>query len=78
MIFFVMSIVTNGSVKVENTLFKVPRYGLPGDGAAFDAMFAHGPGAPGSSDEDPIHLDADVTASDFRSMLKATYPPYAV
>ena len=57
-------------------MFKVPRYGLPGDGAAFDAMFVRGPGATGSSDEDPIRLDADVTSSDFRSMLKATYPPY--
>ncbi|VDB95553.1 unnamed protein product [Peniophora sp. CBMAI 1063] len=61
--------------EVEDTLFKVPRYGLPGDGAAFDTMFARGPGAPGSSDDDPIRLDTDVTASEFRSMLKATYPP---
>jgi len=61
--------------QVEGTLFKVPRYGLPGDGAAFDAMFARGPGAAGSSDDDPVRLDADVTATDFRSLLKATYPP---
>jgi len=61
--------------EVEETLFKVPRYGLPGDGAAFDAMFARGAGAPGASDDDPIRLDADVSAADFRSLLKATYPP---
>jgi len=37
-------------------------------------MFARGAGAPGSTDNDPIQLDADeganVTAADFRSLLK--------
>lgn len=62
-------------MQVEDTLFKVPRYGLPGDSAIFDAMFSRAPGAAGSSDDTPIVLDADVTVDDFRSLLKATCPP---
>ncbi|KZV72008.1 hypothetical protein PENSPDRAFT_650097 [Peniophora sp. CONT] len=60
--------------QTEDKLFKVPRYGLPGDSAVFDSMFAKATGGAGSSDENPILLDADVTAADFRSLLKATDP----
>ncbi|VDB95545.1 unnamed protein product [Peniophora sp. CBMAI 1063] len=61
--------------QAENRLFKVPRYGLPGDAAVFDSMFANATGGAGSSDENPIRLDADVSATDFRSLLKAAFPP---
>ncbi|KZV72009.1 hypothetical protein PENSPDRAFT_374187 [Peniophora sp. CONT] len=62
--------------KAEKTLFRVPRYGLPADVAAFDAMFSQAsPGGAGSSNENPIFLDSDVKAFDFRSLLKASYPP---
>ena len=70
----IFHLITSSSFEVEDTLFRVPRYGLPGDGA-FDAMFARAPGGAGSSDDDPIRLDSDVSAADFRSLLKATYPP---
>ena len=65
------------TLKAEAKLFKVPRYGLPGDAAVFDSMFALATDGAGSSDENPIRLDADVTAADFRSLLKAAFPPYA-
>ncbi|KZV72004.1 hypothetical protein PENSPDRAFT_684031 [Peniophora sp. CONT] len=61
--------------QAENRLFKVPRYGLPGDAAVFDTMFGQATGGAGSSDDNPIHLDADVRATDFRSLLKAAFPP---
>ena len=63
-------------LKAETKLFKVPRYGLPGDAAVFDTMFTLAAGGAGSSDENPILLDADVRAADFRSLLKAAFPPY--
>ncbi|KZV72006.1 hypothetical protein PENSPDRAFT_663980 [Peniophora sp. CONT] len=58
----------------ETKLFKVPRYGLPGDAAIFDSMFGQATGGAGSSDDNPIRLDADVAAADFRSLLKAAFP----
>ncbi|KAI0030635.1 hypothetical protein K488DRAFT_53823 [Vararia minispora EC-137] len=64
--------------QVGDTLFKVPRYGMPGNAAAFEALFsssAEDNTAPGSDDDNPIRLDEDVTEFDFASLLKATYPP---
>ncbi|KZV72002.1 hypothetical protein PENSPDRAFT_751232 [Peniophora sp. CONT] len=63
--------------QAENRLFRVPRYGLPGDATVFDTMFgqATGGGA-GSSDDNPIRLDADVSAADFLSLLKTASPPH--
>ncbi|VDB95538.1 unnamed protein product [Peniophora sp. CBMAI 1063] len=62
--------------KAEKTLFRVPRYGLPADVAVFDAMFSQAsPNGAGSSNENPILLDPDVKAFDFRSLLKASFPP---
>jgi hypothetical protein len=58
-----------------STLFSVPSYGLPAEGAAFSAMLECEPGGPGSSDDNPIHLDPDVTAFDFCNLLKIAYPP---
>ncbi|KZV74168.1 hypothetical protein PENSPDRAFT_749475 [Peniophora sp. CONT] len=66
------------SFEVEGTLFKVPRYGLPGNAATFEAKFAISStddDIPGSSDENPIRLEVGVTEFDFASLLKATYPP---
>ncbi|KAI0309468.1 hypothetical protein OF83DRAFT_1072017 [Amylostereum chailletii] len=65
--------------QAENKLFKVPRYGLPAEDGVFAAMFALPTAgdreAEGSSDENPIVLPAEVSAHDFRSLLKASYPP---
>ncbi|KZV74171.1 hypothetical protein PENSPDRAFT_573292 [Peniophora sp. CONT] len=66
--------------EAEGALFRVPRYGLPGNAAAFETKFSFSPASdsenvPGSSDENPIRLEEDVSEFDFASLLKATYPP---
>ncbi|KAI0308465.1 hypothetical protein OF83DRAFT_1073376 [Amylostereum chailletii] len=64
--------------QAENKLFKVPRYGLPAEEGVFTAMFELptpcNRDTEGSSDENPIKLPPEVTAYDFRSLLKACYP----
>ncbi|KZV74166.1 hypothetical protein PENSPDRAFT_682149 [Peniophora sp. CONT] len=64
--------------EVQGTLFKVPRYGSPGNAASFEARFTPSHAdrdAPGSSDTNPIHLGTDVIELDLTSFLKAAYPP---
>lgn len=63
-------------MQVEDTLFNIPRYGLTID-HAFDALFSvtDTDELAGSSDEHPIHLE-NVTAEQFRSLLKVLFPPY--
>lgn len=61
----------------ENTLFRVPRYGLEDEKGVFASMFSMPPGAKepkGSSDENPVVLSSEITAFDFKSFLKAVYP----
>ncbi|VDB95558.1 unnamed protein product [Peniophora sp. CBMAI 1063] len=63
--------------KAENTLFKVPRYALPAEDGIFSAMLDLPAGeemVEGKDDDHPIVLPAEVTAFDFRSLLKATHP----
>ncbi|KZV74154.1 hypothetical protein PENSPDRAFT_573314, partial [Peniophora sp. CONT] len=63
--------------QAENTLFKVPTYAFPADEGIFASMFAlpKGDGEPeGSSDDNPINLPPEVSASDFKSLLKACLP----
>ncbi|KZV74173.1 hypothetical protein PENSPDRAFT_732413 [Peniophora sp. CONT] len=61
--------------------FRVPVYGAPGIAAAFQERFLGMEGeenvtdAPGSSTENPIRLEDDVSDTDFASLIKATYPP---
>jgi hypothetical protein len=62
--------------KFQEILFNVPRYGLPGDAAPFEALFmTSDANGPGSSDSNPIELEEDITVFDFTSFLQATYPP---
>jgi hypothetical protein len=66
----------NIMLKAQNTLFNVPRYGMPGDAAPFEALFMTSDAdGPGSSDDNPIRLENDITEFDFASLLKAIYPP---
>ncbi|VDB95554.1 unnamed protein product [Peniophora sp. CBMAI 1063] len=62
--------------KAGNTLFKVPRFGLPEEGV-FSDMFTlpevEGT-VDGTSDDNPIVLPSQVTAHDFQSLLKACHP----
>ncbi|KAI0311208.1 hypothetical protein OF83DRAFT_1069170, partial [Amylostereum chailletii] len=61
----------------ENRLFRVPRYGLPTEDGVFGALLAIPAGekeVPGSSDDSPIILPAEVKKRDFRSLLKACCP----
>jgi hypothetical protein len=54
----------------------VPRYGIPGDAAPFEALFVPSVAdGPGSSDDNPIVLDNDISEFEFASFLKAIYPP---
>ncbi|KZV71999.1 hypothetical protein PENSPDRAFT_576745, partial [Peniophora sp. CONT] len=56
-------------------LFNIPRSGLPSHSNYFDSLFSLDFGGAGSNLESPIRLDADITADDFRSLLKITYRP---
>ena len=63
--------------QAENTLFKVPTYAFPADEGIFAYMFALPKGdkePEGSSDDNPINLPPEVSASDFKSLLKACLP----
>jgi len=63
--------------RAGNTLFKVPTYSFPADEGIFASMFALPKASgkkEGSSDSDPIHLPPEVTAFDFKSLLKACLP----
>lgn len=64
-------------LQAGNTLFKVPRYALPTEDGIFAAMLDLPSGditVEGTDDDHPIVLPAEVTAFDFRSLLKATHP----
>ena len=63
-------------VQAGNTLFKVPRFGLPQEGVFAD-MFAlpvvEGT-MDGATDDNPIVLPSEVTAYDFQSLLRISHP----
>ncbi|VDB95555.1 unnamed protein product [Peniophora sp. CBMAI 1063] len=72
-VFYMESVV----FKAENTLFKVPGYALPsGENGVFASMFAlpQGPNTEGSEDKNPIVLPPEISAQDFKSLLKACVP----
>ncbi|KZV74153.1 hypothetical protein PENSPDRAFT_662529 [Peniophora sp. CONT] len=63
--------------RAGKTLFKVPTYSFPADEGLFASMFLlpKGDGEPeGSSDKNPIRLPPEVSAADFKSLLKACLP----
>ncbi|KAI0311206.1 hypothetical protein OF83DRAFT_1177805 [Amylostereum chailletii] len=64
--------------KAGSVVFKVvPQYSLPIEDEEFAALLKPAPGERqtcGLSEEDPIILPAEVTAQDFRSLLKACNP----
>ncbi|KZV76165.1 hypothetical protein PENSPDRAFT_680370 [Peniophora sp. CONT] len=65
--------------RAGKTHFRVPIYGLPSEDGIFAAMFAlPNENEEGSSDDNPICLPPEVTAEDFRSLLKASIPMPAV
>ncbi|VDB95676.1 unnamed protein product [Peniophora sp. CBMAI 1063] len=63
--------------RAGKSLFKVPTYSFPADEGLFASMFLlpRGNGEPeGSSDDNPIRLPSEVSATDFKSLLKACLP----
>ena len=65
-------------MKVENSLFKVPKNGFQVSGTIFEAMFSLPSGdaadsIEGSSDENPIHLHG-IEEKKFKAFLTVLYP----
>lgn len=65
-------------LKVENSLFKVPKNGFQVPGTIFEAMFAlpsseADDSIEGSNDENPIHLHG-IEEKKFKAFLTVLYP----
>jgi hypothetical protein len=65
-------------IQVDDTLFRVPRFGLSGNSDYFESLFReHDKVVPEihACDGNTLHIqDRDVTASDFARLLGMIYP----